>query len=63
MLELECNLHETFERMKHDLEEMEGFSTKLLFKILDKNSQGFIDSNSLTVFLYMYATENKLKKS
>ena len=45
VLELECNLQETFERMKQELEAEKGYSTKALFKMLDKSGQGFIDSS------------------
>lgn len=38
-------MQETFERMKNELENLTGFSTKKAFKILDVKRRGFLDVN------------------
>ena len=62
VLALECDLLETFERMKNELESLKGFSTAQLFKAIDKQNRGFIDTESLTLFIFVQSnSEQKLQ--
>ena len=56
VLSLECDLQETFERMKSELEALKGFSTAQLFKAIDKQGRGFVDIESVTLFMYSLST-------
>jgi len=51
LLKQECDLHETFERMKMELESLQGFSTKRAFKKIDKEGKGFLDVNAIRDFI------------
>ena len=59
MLGLECDLQETFERMKNEMEALKGFSTAQLFKAIDKQGKGFIDIESVTLFVYSLSTSEQ----
>ena len=52
VLKFECDFHETLERLKNELESTKGYSTKKLFKMIDKKNRGFIDVSSLREFIY-----------
>ena len=53
LLQMECDLQETYERMKSELESVKGFSTAALFKQLDRQKVGFIDKETLAHFMFM----------
>ena len=59
VLKFECDFHEVFERMKNELESLKGYSTKRLFKMLDRKNRGFIDVNSLRDFIFGEETVSK----
>ena len=53
IIQLECDLQETYERMKVELESIKGFSTASLFKSLDRQKIGFLDLETLSHFMFM----------
>jgi len=51
LLKQECDLHETVERMKIELESLQGFSTKRAFNKIDRGGKGFLDVSAIRDFI------------
>ena len=63
LLRLECDLQETFERMKNELESLAGFSVKKAFKLLDKKGRGFLDVNSIRDFIVKHYSLDEITRA
>ena len=63
LLRKECDLQETIECIKLELESLAGFSTKKLFKQLDRQGRGYLDVVILSHFIGEHSDERIKKKT